>query len=365
MQHLLKALQAAAAAQSYLPQLPRDLQLIEQYLRKGDVHLEPALLRVNDQHLQILERVADAVPPLSRWTAPDRRLVRFFALRSPVLVPRPGITPNDWRDPGDDLTGRVLQTTLQDEGPQEDLYADWRSELLQQGISPERITLFTARFARPLAKDGRLTSAGRFLVALRSDQLVSLLPSMGRHYLREDFFSLLIRQHADRFAEVAQTLIRNNRMNDLPALVWQMAFESDPARFEAACFAAYGVMPDVAERFHLGRDLVKYFPRYEAEVWQIAPLALENAREPTARAAVARWMIEQRGAAAVPHIEKFIAEWSAPAITNDAYKIWMVGESKIAVIEKAARALGREARPAILAGLQQNIATLRQKCIAL
>ncbi|MDQ3623285.1 MAG: DUF4132 domain-containing protein, partial [Verrucomicrobiota bacterium] len=352
MQHLVDILQAKSRActpTSSLKNLPRDLQLIEQYLRTGDAQLELALLQIPETHMTELKSLAEAVPRIDAWTDADRRLVRFFALQSRTLIPRPGAR-SDYHDNAiDELSARVLSCSLEQERPEEDWFAPWRAELLSHGISPGRITKLTARHARPLAVDNRFTSAGRFLAALPADQLAGWIHHIARKYHGGDFIGLFISDQPDRFVAVAESLVQKDKVDSLPPAVWQRALESDSARFERIHAAAFRAMHNPDERFELGLQLIERFPgKYEEAVWQRAPAALSAAWRDER---IARWMLKQRGAEALPAIQKHLQE------SKSGWKI-----SLWEVLDEAVQALGSGARPAVLTALQRP--PMRQKCIA-
>ena len=356
MQHLIDALNAAQKSAPYWPGISKDIQLIAQYLRSGDERLLPSLHAMPSGHMGPLSRLAEALPRPEKWTVEDRRVVRFSATGTAVLFPQPGqdhqgLGGSGW------LLAAAVEHALRKETPAEDHLNSFLEEFSALGIDHSRVVSFAAQFAHPLARNGRLTSAGRFLVSQAPATIARNMRGLRSNYSRDEFFKVWVGQAPAHATAVAEELRKSGEPDAMVDDGWIVLLESNPKGLEPLCASVFGTLQEPVTRFQLGCRLAQFFPgKYDEAVWKIAPAALD-AVWPAGSVAIARWMLEQRGAEAVPLLRDFIAN------SHSGNKF--IQEWTIAVLDEAVKAVGAAARPAVLAGVQVDRPALRRASISM
>ena len=301
---------------------------MEAYVRTGEPKYRKSITPITRTNWWV-SGLLKLLPPPKNWDEHDRRLVHLVAW----LMDNPA--KFEWG-----YIWSRINAHLEEEGADEDVFEPWRAELLAAGLDEQKVTLGLIRRINWLVKDGRPTSAGRFLLSLPPAELVGLVTQMSADDDGTAMTRLLAAEAPDLLPQVADSLLRHaagphGGHDQTPALLLAAG-----DRYAANVVAAMENATESLFQFRLARALHAHDPsRFATLAYRAANAAVVKfARgHSLPKDDVAEWMVQHMGSAAVPAFVRSLSDMETGYHKNR--------------LLAAAATLGTDGLPAMLAAL--------------
>lgn len=221
--------------------------------------------------------LADAIAPPPAWTDQDRRALHV--LGKAVLT---------------NLLGGWLEKAVGDEKEGEDRYRLVLPELATLGMDDGEIAKLTARSVRWLARNGRPTSAGRFLLARSDDMLkaavVAAADELGAATQLPQLLRFFLDHAADRVRAILPAFLETRGWKLPPVCAFLL--EHGGEQYEKDVLAVFRSERDPHIRFQIGVALDRLAPdRHGRAALEAARASLSGASEKNNHPRVAAWML--------------------------------------------------------------------------
>jgi hypothetical protein len=235
MTRIQKALKEA----SPYSQLPT--KAIERYVQTGDAKLLSQLKPSKQSSWWWQARgLVEALAPLEDWTDEDRRLVHaLFAL---------GLV---------DALGKWLNDVLPKSKPDEDIFGAVLAELESRKLPTKGIVSLLSR-VEVFAREGKPTSAGRYLLTLKQPELEDAIQQIRAYQsLNLELIGFVIDFAVDRVRGLLPVLLKERKdcnYFDVAVLILQKGGK----RFEEAVHMFFRSMNNTWHRFQVAKGLLEY-----------------------------------------------------------------------------------------------------------
>lgn len=239
-----------------------------------------------------------------------------------------------------DQIGMWLSKYMAGERPEEDYLNIVAADLMTAGFGnmPMRIL---APWIMKLANQGRPTSAGRYVISSSDKELRALAREAGaRTYGCCALIDFMLDFAPSRFSVILDELLRPEQMIQFQGICRRL-LERGNGAYDRSVFAAFKVARSTHNKFLAGIELAKHdLKAYGREALQAAQASLAGLEIHNRHDIVCEWMINTFGRQVVPEIAEYMRR------TRNT-----TGHAKQVIIPHCVNALGKEALPIVLAGL--------------
>src|SRR5215469_359085 len=298
---------------------------IEKYVATGDPSLLKSLRAVQRYLYWTLDKVLDVFADPCLPTDEERRVLEVFA----------GLGWHHWVLP------RWLNRALASKAPaDEELHALWRGMYDPDHLPADVAKATVDVCADLLDRDGRPSSAGRFVLSLPDADMEKVIRDT-REW--KALASFLLTYAPDRAFRFFDPLVRRGmyRVN-VDAQICRLLLSRDSQRYEAPLAALFREEPALAARLCLGEVLTDFNrAKYGEETSRIARELLEQSGYDE-RMEASLWLLRHHGKDALADVSECVRRW-----TSISWVIW-AGD----LFSKASELLGRESRPLALSILE-------------
>lgn len=318
-----------SALQQLLSGARLPIKAIEQYVRTGDEKIL-AQIKPAPQTGWSWEggALAAALGKSGSWTEENRRLVHVLhALRLLGSL------------------GEWLDGALRQEKEGADAFAPIRIELESCEATTADIAS-ALKQVRAFARDGKPTSAGRFVLSLADADLHSAIKSPPTHhdFLNLELIGFLIDFAIDRVPLLLPLVLidRGHQSNNGGAAA-SVILQKGGKRFESEVHAFFLSMKDPWHRFLLAQSFYDYdSAKYSDEALAAARASLAGPSGMNNHGPVGEWMLAKYGAAVLDDMVNYLDD-------KNQNKAW---HWKTGILKAAVAALGKDALPAVHATLR-------------
>jgi hypothetical protein len=302
------------------------VKAIEQYIRTGNEKVLAQLKPVQQKGWSWEGTVlAGALGKAGDWTDEDRRLVHV--LHALGLV---------------DSLGEWLNDVLRQEKADADAFAPLRGELEACKATTAEIAAALGR-VRAFERDGKPTSAGRFVLSLADADLQALVKQTFYDYLNLELVDFLIEFALDRIPQLLPLLLKERGHSSNASAAASLILQKAGKRFEPEIHAFFLSMKDTWHRFHLGQTLYDYDrAKYGAEALAAARASLAGPSGHNNHGPIGEWMLEKFGVEVLDDMVEYL----------DDEKQNLSDHWKSAILRAAVVSLARDALPAVHATLR-------------
>jgi hypothetical protein len=304
----------------------------EQYVVSGDAK---GLRRVKPLPKLTLywgNELADAVARPSAWTDVDRRVLHVLG-RARIL----------------EALGRWLDDALTVEKPEEDFHGLLRRELESVEVPSGWVVELTVGHVANLARSGRTTSAGRYILDLPADDIRTAVRDIAKDLMASRsarVLELLLDVAPEKAAPVLGEFLDPVKDWGLPYCA-QLVLDKAGARFEADVAAVLRGRQSTWTKFQVAVSLHAFAPeKYRETALAAARASLAGRSSANNHNTVGEWMIEHFGEAVLPEILDYLRKDGNDHFKDD-------------VVNAAVEHLGRKALPAVLIALERGSAPLK------
>jgi hypothetical protein len=239
-----------------------------------------------------------------------------------------------------DAVGDWFNDALATEKADEDFHALLRSELAVVQVPPDSVLALTARRVPTLARSGRPTSAGRFLLALTNDELSQAISATAHHASSLRLLEFMLDHAADRVPLFAMHFLKSQEGWLRPQACAQLLNKG--SRFEDTVQQAFETEPAVHTKFWISTHLFALAPdKYRSQTLQAARASLAGTSMSNNHHQVGPWLVEHFGREVLDDMVTYLSK----------------GPNEFAkrpILAATVQALGRESLPAVLAALSHG-----------
>lgn len=244
-------------------------------------------------------------------------------------------------NPGGGGIREWLNSILNTETADQDQHAVFRAVLSADPVTADLALPLTTRHVQVFAREGRVNSAGRYLLGLSDDEL--------RHGLHESapninlaLLAFLVGHAAERIPAILPEMLRGEDEVHNGAEIAAVLLKQLGTRYESEAAAYLDRLQSPSRRFPLARALFEVDPvKYRATVKQAAQASLAGPRDTNHHTGVGQWLMIHFGTEALPDI----AAYARKADHN-----WWA----MHLITEAVQRFGREALPVLEAGAESD-----------
>ncbi len=302
------------------------LDAAERYVVSGD-RAELARVSPPGGAGYILGSLVQAMAPPPGWGDADRRTLHVLAAAQHL-----------------DLVGGWLDEALAEEKDGEDLHGLVRAELAAAKVEDHAITKFTARRVHRLARNGRPTSAGRFLLAQRDgvlrDAIVAAADELGAGSHLPALLGFFLDVAPDRVPKLLPAFLETNGWKLPPICAFLLEHAGE--RHEKDVVAVFRGEKHTNIRFQIGVALDRLAPeRHGRAVLEAARASLGGPPDSNHHPSVAEWMLTRFPGETLPDVVKHVSSPGSPFFQRG-------------VVAVAVKVLGKAAAPVVLAAIEHG-----------
>lgn len=314
-----------------IPYLPG----VERYIETGDPQALATVTPAGQSGEFWGSTLADALRPVEAWEDEDRRVVHVMAAA--------GLDQALW-----EWVSRQLQSGVEGH----DVLLAVRRELELRGATEADVAYKILRHIRVLVRDGRPTSAGRWLLSLPPEKFKAQLKRLTFNHPLGPIAELITSAAPERTAELADLLLSPGGTHRPHTAVVHALLKHGGSRFEPNILAVYERCKDAWTRFHAACLLFAHDPvKFRRLGFDAARASLHGSSSSNNNGPAGEWLVEQFGEEAVPELVEYFRESRRAADASTVH--WRPHWGR-EILDAAVGKLNRAAVPVLLAALDAS-----------